>query len=267
VKDLLAGLCTVTLRAEPPERVVELAAAAGVEALEWGGDVHVPHGDLAAAERAVVLTAGAGLRVASYGSYLFLDDAVGEELDAVLETALVLRAPGVRVWCPFGVEPGASEEERAVVTRAAAVAAAAAAGRGLHLTVEFHGGTLTATAASTRRLLDDVASPALFAAWQPPYWSPRAADEETADLALLAPRLSHVHVYDWDPDLTRHPLRTDDDRWPARLAAAASSGAAAAAAQVPRSAMIEFVPGDDPAALAGQVAVLRSWLGRPLGGG
>ena len=256
----LPGLCTVTCRALPVDEVVELAAAAGIVALEWGGDVHVPHGDLAAAERAAVRTAAAGLRTVSYGSYLFLDGAVGRDLERVLDTATALGAPGVRVWCPFGVEPGAPARDRRVVTAAAERAAAAAHGRGLHLTLEFHGGTLTATAASARRLLDDVGSPALLTAWQPPYGAPRTAAEEAGDLPRLAPRLSHVHVYDWDPDLTRRRLRHDDERWAARLRAAAAAGDAALGAGVPRSALVEFVPADDPGVVASEAAVLRGWL-------
>jgi 3-dehydroshikimate dehydratase len=264
---LRPGLCTVSFRALEPAEVVERAAAAGVEALEWGGDVHVPHGDLAPARRAADATAAAGLTVVSYGSYLFLDDGVGDHLDAVLDTARELGAPGVRVWCPFGVDADATEADRAVVTAAAARAAAAAAEQGLHLTVEFHGGTLTATAASARRLLDDVDSPALLSAWQPPYWDPRSDADEDADIALLGPRLSHVHVYDWDADGTRHPLARSAPRWAARLAVATDAGAAAVAAGVPRSALIEFVPDDDPAVLAAEVATVRRLLGAlPPGG-
>ena len=64
------GLCSVTLRALEPSAVVELAAAAGLEAIEWGGDVHVPPGDVDRAGQVRTLTEGAGLAVASYGSYL-----------------------------------------------------------------------------------------------------------------------------------------------------------------------------------------------------
>ena len=261
---LRPGLCTVTLRESSVPDVVEVAAAAGVTALEWAGDVHVPHGDHGAAERAAAASAAAGLEVVSYGSYLFLDASTDSHVDEVLDTAVTLGAPGVRVWCGYGIHPDASADERLVVTRAASLAASAAADRGLHLTVEFHGGTLTATAVSARRLLDDVGSPVLFSAWQPPYWSPRSPDDELADLALIGPELSHVHVYDWDPDGTRHPLRVGADRWVGRLRAARAAGAAAVGAGVPRSALIEFVPHDDPGSLPAEVSSLRTCLDRAL---
>jgi 3-dehydroshikimate dehydratase len=254
------GLCTVSFRSLPVDRVVALAASAGVTALEWGGDVHVPHSDLDAARRAAELSADAGLEVVSYGSYLFLDDGAGAHIDRVFDTAQELGAPGVRVWAAHGVEPGAPAAQVATVVGAARRAASAAQERGLHLTLEFHAGTLTATAASARALLDEVASPVLFTAWQPPYWSSRDPADEDADIALLAPRLSHVHVYDWDTDGTRHPLARSADRWGRRLQVAAASGDDAEAGGVPRSALIEFVPDDDPAALAAEVAVLRDAL-------
>lgn len=259
---LRPGLCTVSFRQLDRAAVVALAAAAGLDAVEWGGDVHVPHGDLAAAADARRLTAEAGLEVVSYGSYLFLDAGAAGRAAEVLDTAEALGAPGVRVWGALGVEPDASPAERAVVARAAEAVAGAAGERGLAVVLEFHGGTLTATAASTRALLDEVGAPNLFTAWQPPYWDPLDEADELAAIGSLAPRLAHVHVYEWDPDATRHRLETAGRRWSRRLAAAARAGAAAQAAGLPRSALVEFVPGDDPAVLAGEAATLRSWLGR-----
>src|SRR5262245_17804648 len=66
---LSLGLCSVTLRACSIDEVVAVAVGAGLECIEWGGDVHVPPGDLEAARRARSATSAAGLRVASYGSY------------------------------------------------------------------------------------------------------------------------------------------------------------------------------------------------------
>jgi sugar phosphate isomerase/epimerase len=149
------------------------------------------------------------------------------------------------------------------VTRAASGTGDAARDRGLTLRLEFHAGTLTADPVSTRRLLDDVGSPALFTAWQPPYWAPRTTAGEGADIGLLAPDLAHVHVYDWDADLSRHPLGRSEARWVQRLGAAAGAGERAERAGVPRSALIEFVPGDDPGSLATEVATLRRCLTTP----
>ena len=108
VGGFVAGLCSVTLRASSPGEVVDVAAAAGLTAIEWGGDVHVPTGDLSAATEVAARTAAAGLSVGSYGSYLFAEpELADDEIARVVDTATALGAPWIRVWCPFGVEPGA----------------------------------------------------------------------------------------------------------------------------------------------------------------
>jgi len=262
----LAGLCSVTLRAESIAEVVAIAAGAGLEAIEWGGDVHVPPGDLAVAADARRRSEDAGLRVVSYGSYLSCTPKVGRHVDAALDVTEALGTSMVRVWCPFGVEPGASSSERAEVAEGVAIVAAAAATRQLSVYLEFHGGTLTASVPSTLELLDAVGAANLLTAWQPPYWAPQDLASDRADLAAIGDRLGHLHVYQWDPDGTRHRLATDDGFWPTRLAGAAAAiagtGAAAAAARpvAPRAALLEFVPDDDPAAVAGEAATLRAWL-------
>ncbi len=109
------GLCSVTMRHLGVEEVAKIAAECGLGAIEWGGDVHVPPGDAAAAHRARTASLAAGLDCASYGSYLLADhDREPDTIARVLDTAVELGAPNVRVWTPFGIEPGASETNAVV---------------------------------------------------------------------------------------------------------------------------------------------------------
>lgn len=266
---LAVGLCTVTFRELAPAAVAELAASAGVEVLEWGGDVHVPEGDERAARAAAALSADHGLGSSSYGSYLFLDAHLDRRLGVVLDTALELGAPAVRVWCPpvadasGGPAPGDGSDGEGAVAWSALVDAAAhtvAAARdvGLAVYLEFHGGGATASAATVVDLLDRV--PGLWTGWQVPYWAPRTVAEELADLGSLAGRLLHVDVYEWDPDGTRRPLADGRADWSSRLRVAAGASGAARDAGLGPAAFIEFVPGDDPASLAREVASLASAL-------
>jgi len=112
---LSSGLCSVTFRQLDPAQVVMAAVAAGLDGIEWGADVHVPAGDLAAAAAAARVTTDGGLRVASYGSYLFADEASRAAIGPVLDTAEALGTDLIRVWCPFGVEPSAPRPERDAV--------------------------------------------------------------------------------------------------------------------------------------------------------
>jgi sugar phosphate isomerase/epimerase len=256
---LVAGLCSVTLRDRSVGEVAELAAGCGLEVIEWGGDVHVPAGDLTAAAAAAAVSRDLGLRVCSYGSYLFCDAGAGDASSPVLDTAEALGAPTVRVWAPYGVEPGAPAAQVAAAVASIEAVAAGAADRGLGVYLEYHAGTLTATAASAVALLDAVGAPNLRCAWQPPYWGPRSEEDERADLEALGDRLGPVHVYAWSPDGRRHPLEDEADRWPARLAAAATAAAGEAPVGA-RPALLEFVVDDDPANLAADAAVLLRWI-------
>lgn len=257
MSELVGGLCSVTFRDRGVDEVARLATSAGLRAVEWGADVHVPPGDTAAADRARSASAAAGLACPSYGSYLLADGDASPDLVArVLESAVALGATNVRVWTPFGVEPGSAHASE--VAAVLATVAEAAAARDLTVSLEFHAGTLTATVESTRALLDAVDAPNLYASWQPPYWLlARSAAADAADVVALAPRLAHLHVYEWSAALERRPLETGVERWRAVLPAAR---AATEGWPGPRCAFLEFVTDDDPAALARDAAVLLGWL-------
>jgi len=248
------GLCSVTRRAASIDEVARLASECGLRAIEWGADVHVPPGDAAAIARARAASAAAGVRVASYGSYLFATEVPTEvEMLSVLDTAVGLGAPNVRVWAGFGVEPG-SERYAAVVNglRSCCVEAAV---RDVSISLEFHGGTPTATVEGVLAVIDAVSSPNLFTYWQPPYWrAPSTPESDAAEVGALDRVLSHLHVYEWANAEDRRPLAEGSDRWRAVLATAARG-------RGDRVAFLEFVAGDDPEQLRRDVATLLGWLG------
>jgi 3-dehydroshikimate dehydratase len=246
------GLCSVTFRDLAPEQIIDLAADAGLEAIEWGGDVHVPAGDVVRAASVAKATADSGLAVASYGSYF--RSGVDEELAPVLDTAEALGADRIRIWAgSVGSDEATAADWVAAVERLQ-VAASEARRRGLGLALEFHSGTLADTAPSTLRLLDAVADRALSTYWQP---TVAASDDTVIDeYRALAERTTAAHVFSWWPAGERLPLRARDSLW-ARFFAEAK-----AVAQPPRDALLEFVPGDDPELLAGEAAALRAYLGQ-----
>ncbi|NBB78352.1 MAG: sugar phosphate isomerase/epimerase, partial [Verrucomicrobia bacterium] len=83
---LHTGLCSVTFRKHATDELIDLARKGGIEGIEWGGDVHVPPGDLENARAVGEKTAAAGLSVCSYGSYYRCDEESGSPAE-VLETA------------------------------------------------------------------------------------------------------------------------------------------------------------------------------------
>ncbi len=250
------GLCSVTLRAEPVDAVARLAAECGLTDLEWGADIHVPPGDSAAIVRAVAATHAADVRMASYGTYAFaLGNPSASEQEELLDTAVALGAPNVRVWARFGAEPGGPD--LSALADEVRSFAAQAADREVTVSLEYHGGTATATVAGARALLDAVAAPNVFTYWQPPYWrEPRPPAADAAEVLELRGRLSHLHVYEWAGPEQRRPLAEGADRWRPVLAAATADGDWSG----DRIAFVEFVVEDDPDALRADAAVLRTWL-------
>ena len=250
---ILPGLVSVTFRQLSPAAIVGLVRQAGLRGIEWGGDIHVPHGDLVRAREVQALTAGAGLTVGAYGSYYKAAHSEGQGLAfaRVLETAVTLGAPVIRVWAG----PAGSADTDAA-TRLRVVAdleriAALAAGAGVRIATEFHGGTLTDTNESTAQLLAEVTHPNFVA-----YWQPSVNYDDAACLAgidLIGDRLSHVHVFHWETVRNRRPLAEGAERWAKFFSRIAT---------VPgdRCAMLEFVEADAPESFLRDAATLRQWL-------
>src|SRR5262245_16795172 len=112
VMSLVPGLVSVTFRQLGPGEIIALAVEHGMRAIEWGGDVHVPVGDLVVAREVGRWCVDAGIIVEAYGSYY---RGIGD-FAPVLETALALGAPRIRVWA--GELGSAEEGDRGVVVEA-----------------------------------------------------------------------------------------------------------------------------------------------------
>ena len=73
--------------------IIALVTQAGLAAVEWGGDVHVPHGDEAQARTVARMGADAGLDVAAYGAYYRVGHPETGPFKSVLASAVALGAP------------------------------------------------------------------------------------------------------------------------------------------------------------------------------
>lgn len=248
-----SGLLTVTFRQLAPEDIVRLAAQAGVAALEWGGDIHVPPGDAAHARRVRALTEDAGLAVASYGSYYRVGrpDRNPGGFEPVLEAAMALGAPSIRVWAgDRGTESADEALWQAVIEDAARIAAAAAK-ESVTIDFEFHGNTLTDTNDSAMRLLAALPADRVRTNWQP--LRSMRAEERRAGLERVLPRLANLHVYQWNAT-DRLELAEGEAEWRAYLELAGR-------APGDRYAMLEFVKDDAPEQFLRDAATLKRWLG------
>ncbi|MGH8777269.1 MAG: sugar phosphate isomerase/epimerase family protein [Jiangellaceae bacterium] len=247
------GLVSVTFRSRPPGEVADLAAQAGLSGVEWGGDLHVPHGDTRAATTVAALTRDAGLDVAAYGSYYRVGhgEDEGDSFGAVLASAVDLGAHVIRVWAG---RRGSAEADNAYRDRVVADAlriVEMAHGAGIDVAYENHRGTLTDTDRSARELLHRVDHPSSRTLWQPSV--PESLSGNVARLAGVLPKLANVHVFAWSADRSRLPLARGRDEWRRYLATVATTGR-------DHWALLEFVRRDDPDQMFADALVLSELL-------
>lgn len=239
------GLVTVSFRPLTPKQVADLAASAGLSALEWGGDIHVPPSDPENARKTAALTADAGLRTAAYGSYYRLGAAKNpkEAFAPVLETACLLDAPVIRLWggSKGSRELTAAEWEMLAEEGRTLTEMARAAGRTLSL--ECHAGTLTDDCFAALRFVREV--PGLTMYWQPNQFHDTAYN--CAAAAALAPVTTNLHVFYWD-ESARYPLAEGEAVWREYVRPFAGQDHAL---------LLEFMHDDRPESLAETAKTLR----------
>jgi 3-dehydroshikimate dehydratase len=250
----IPGLVSVTFRHLSIQEVVSLATESGLESIEWGGDIHVPHGDLAKAKTARQLCDNGGLTVSAYGSYYRAGASPQNAVDfaSIVETARVLGTDSIRIWAGhLGSDvapPGFREAVLADIRRVCQLAADG----GCSVSLEFHGGTLTDSAEAARRLIAEATATNLSTYWQPPVGMPM--DGCVTSLQTVLPYTKNLHVFHWWPDHHhRLPLADGVERWREYLKIAANPAK-------PRHASLEFVRGDDPNQLKDDARMLLNLL-------
>ncbi|NUN94421.1 MAG: sugar phosphate isomerase/epimerase, partial [Verrucomicrobiae bacterium] len=233
---LSTGLCSVTFRKLSATDVLAWAQRAGLDAIEWGGDLHAsPTLAPSALEEIGARTRDAGLQVSSYGSYFRMGDAPEAALDPILEAAQRLGTRIVRIW-PVKIPSAiASEEDWRRATDLARRLAERAKAAGLELATEFHRGYLTDSGASAARLARETNHPN-FRSFYQVYLE--GEGDPSAELDRMLPHLSHVHVYHLSGN-ERRPLADGARVWAPLLKKLAADPR-------PRALLLEFVRGDAP---------------------
>lgn len=252
---ILPGLCSITFRKLSADEIITLAAENGLAAVEWGGDIHVPAGDLRTAAAVGRRSVEAGLSVPSYGSYFRVTpDATTAAFEPVVETARALGAETVRVWADGMASREMDDDHWRRLIDVGRMLAETAARGGCQLGFEYHLGTATDTNVSARRLVEGIAHPAARL-----YWQPRqkiTAEERLESLRDVCPFLAHLHVFQWVGERDeRLPLSEGQADWRRYLACAAGTAGE-------RCAYLEFVADDSVEAFTRDAATLRVLLAK-----
>jgi len=248
------GLVSVTFRQLEPDQIIELARQAGLQGIEWGGDIHVPHGNTSKGEEVRKQTLDSGLCVAAYGSYYKVghSESVGLHFGSVLETAVALGAPTIRVWAGTLGPDQADTQYRRLVAEDAFRIASLAAEAGVSISFEAHEGSLTDGTEKASTFFTEMNHPNIYAYWQPPHGI--SVEACRAGLIAVLPRLSNLHVFHWWPTShDRRPLWEGRDRWLTYLNTAQET-------KHNHYAMLEFVTGDNLAAFKEDALMLCRWI-------
>lgn len=253
------GLVSVTFRQLSPREIILLAKETELNAIEWGGDIHVPTGQSDIATEVGRMTREAGLEIEAYGSYY----RAGTEdpalpFERVLETAAALGAPRIRIWPGTLASTSMPEEQRGKIVQDIVRCAAMSRNHGITLALEFHANTLTDSAESTLRLMQEIGDDTVRLYWQPPNGMP--CDKALEGLQSLLSWIDHVHVFQWEVregKNVRKPLMEGTAVWRRYLDTLETS-------HKERWALLEFVPDNDPENLRRDAAALRNWLAKPI---
>lgn len=254
---LYSGLVSITFRSLTVEEIIDAVSRAELSAIEWGGDVHVPHGDREAAHRVARLCEDAGVETAAYGSYYRFQDVLlgeGPEFQAVLDTALELGAPLLRVWAGNRGSSETSPAERAKIVEQARNIGERVQGAGIRAAFEYHSKTLTDTNESALRLIEEIGHPAVRLLWQPPVGMETPACK--SELRSVLPWLENIHCFQWEAGerTEKRPLAEGEEAWMQYLKTANDGN--------DRCILLEFVRDGILEQFYQDAAVLKDWLDR-----
>lgn len=209
---LKKGLCSVTFRDLTAEQIIELAVKADLEGIEWGGDIHVPPGDYNRAAEISQMTIQAGLEIISYGSYYRVgcENENRVSFEEILQTAVELKAPEIRVWAGNRGSEDANETYWEAVISDSRKVASLAEMNGVKVNYEYHGGTLTDTKESAHRLMNEVDHHNTGLYWQPAVGLD--VESRIESIKTLNRWLTHLHVFYWIGK-ERFPLNEGEQEW------------------------------------------------------
>ncbi|AWT60616.1 MAG: 3-dehydroshikimate dehydratase [Candidatus Moanabacter tarae] len=239
---LLSGLLSVTFRRLHPDKIIDLVQRASLSGIEWGGDIHIPHGDLKRAQETRRRTENAGLQIFAYGSYYrsVASEEEGLSFNTILETAIALGAPIIRIWAGRRGSAEVDRKYRTLIAENIRAIGNTTQAQNIQVVLEFHSNTLTDSADSALCLIREVAHPNIKLSWQPPHAESTGIRLE--GLKKILPYLLNLHVFHWksgNGKLDRRPLNEGVDDWTTYLKVVNSPFRQCAA-------MLEFVRGDSP---------------------
>ncbi|MBK5200733.1 MAG: hypothetical protein JJE21_04270 [Spirochaetaceae bacterium] len=205
----MIGLTSITFRNKSIEEVIEFAKKAGVSAIEWGSDVHVPPGNVEVAKEVALKCINEKINICSYGSYYKLGQ--NQNFELFLNSAQALNTSRIRIWAGTKGSNEISSIERELLILESIDIASKAAKFNIEIGFEYHRNTLTDNKESALQLIKEVDLDNVFLYWQP---NPDVTEKEKLDeIHLLNPYIKSVHFFNWSIGNTRHLMSEGIIEW------------------------------------------------------
>ena len=208
---LIPGLVSVTFKKHTAREVLGLLEKTQLRAIEWSEGWHVHLGNLDEAADIRELCKEKGISIVALGSYYKLGE--NQDFTPVLELALALGAPTIRIWAGKKSSLIVSPESFASLAREAEHLAQRCSASGIEIAFEFHKDTLTDTNAGAAALL--ALAPSCKSLWQP--IGDLSRQERKDGLGMLSQKLAYLHVFYMNGTLKR-PLQEGVEEWKGYLA-------------------------------------------------
>ena len=235
---LKSGLCSVSFRKLKVDEIIKVCKKAKLDAIEWGGDVHVPVGNLKLAKSIGNKTRKNGLITYSYGSYFRSRDP--KEFKKISDTAKALGAKVIRIWAGEKPSKEFNEKEFKQLVKVINDCAKIANGNKQIICFEYHYHTYNDYRKSSLKLLKAINKKNVRTYWQPQYWDDQCSKKlnykhNIDSIKALAPYVINFHVYNWVGYTKRYSLKLIKSEFKKYLSSSKNNGYA----------YLEFFKNDD----------------------
>ena len=244
------GLTSVTFRKIEPLQIIEIAKNSGLQSIEWGADVHVQPNDIDNAKRICDNTKNAGLEVAGYGSYFVAGQQNPEEFKMILQAAIALEAPIIRVWAGWKTYQTADIGYIKKVIECTRTICDMAAEKGIQIGYEYHPGTLTEGASYALKTLREIERDNMKLYWQPDFRLSHSANCEA--LQTVLPYLQNIHVFCLSEEGMHLPLKHGSKEWRTYASLLEKSNI--------RNVLLEFVKDESEAQFVQDAQILKELI-------
>ncbi len=242
----MLGLVSISFRGSTPAEIIAAVKKSGLDAIEWGGDIHVPHGDVKKAAEVCKMCKESGISIPEYGSYYIIGQSEHDLYKKVAESCHALESDCVRVWALQG-KCGDTVDSALYEKCVADAAAICDEDKSITVCLECHPMSLTDEYHNTLRFLRDVGRDNLKMFWQPNQYKPFDYNADAA--AALKDYVKSVHTFSWDRE-HHYPLEKMEKQWSEYISILGKD----------KNYMLEFMHDGKTESLDSAAKTLRSWF-------